>query len=136
MIPELKEGMNLIAVYGTLKRKFGNHVCMESAHWEYVKDSYVEFSKCTWSWYPMAKFEVGTDRLLKVELYNVPKEWILNHLDRLEWHPTFYTRKGVVTSDWDECTIYEIASDIQDTSEQWKEESDPEIPETYYEWDR
>jgi len=150
-IPKVKD-MNLVAVYGTLKKKwpnglpYGNHAAMTRAGWEFVKEAWVEFSHLNWGWFPIAKFADWTDKLLKVELYNVSREWVLWPLDSLEGHPreredgsyadpTFYVRKEVTTTDWDKVIVYEYVSRIEDASQRWKLESDVEDFE-YYEWNK
>ena len=150
MIPRIKD-TNLVAVYWTLKKKnknwepYGNHWAMINAWGKFIKESYVEFSKLAGHWFPVAKFEIWTDKFLKVEIYEVSKEWVAWPLDRLEWHPreredwtypepTFYKRKEVPTTDWDTVTVYEIVRDIDDTSEQWEEESDIWDGSSYYNW--
>jgi len=139
-IPELKD-INLVAVYGTLKKAwpagmpYGNHSAMKRAGWRYVKDSWVEFSHINWGGFPIAKFETGTDKLLQVELYNVPREWVEWPLDSLEGHPTFYFRKEVVTTDGDTVVIYEYRWDVQDISEEFKLDSNVEDAD-YYSWNK
>lgn len=140
IIPELKD-TNLVAVYGTLKKKwpewkpYGNHAAMVRAEGEFVKEAWVEFSHINWGWFPIAKFATWTDKLLKVELYNVPREWVEWPLDTLEGHPTFYFRKEVVTTDWDTVVIYEYRGQVDDRSEDFELESDVEDFK-YYEWQR
>ena len=123
---------NLIAVYWTLKRAEWNFWAMVRAKWEFVKEAYVEFEAVCWRWFPTAKFKKWTNKFLKVELFNVPLEWVTGPLDSLEWYPSFYTRKGISTIEWDTVIIYEIVRSIQDNSddfltkeEDWKK---------YYTW--
>lgn len=132
-IPPLSDN-NIVAVYWTLKKQYWNHRVMESAKWEFLKETYVEFSRLTWTWFPYWKFTPWTGKFLKVECYNVPEEWVLNYLDRLEWHPNFYRRKEVPTIGWEMVVIYESVWDIWDTSEQWKKTASEWILNEYYEW--
>lgn len=125
---------NTIAVYGTLKKQYWNHAVMQSAKWEFIKEDYVPLDSIDWWWFPVATFKDDSNHFLKVELYKVPREWVENYLDRLEWHPTFYYRKDIKTLSWEDATIYEINRAVSDrkndffTHEEWDKK--------FYEWKR
>lgn len=90
--------LNLVFVYGTLKRGHGNHVLLENS--DYLGEAVSELSR-----YEMRAPETGgfpfvTDvsvhsknkgRILG-EIYRVDDS-VLDRLDLLEGHPSFYTRR-------------------------------------------
>lgn len=93
----------LVAVYGTLKRGFGNHILLSTA--VFISKGKTERK------YPMVIHGSGLPFLVNkkgighnvdVELYLVNKDE-LNQLDMLEGHPDWYKRKkaGVVTPEGD-----------------------------------
>jgi gamma-glutamylcyclotransferase (GGCT)/AIG2-like uncharacterized protein YtfP len=126
---------NTIAVYWTLKKWYGNHRVMESAQWEYIWEDYVPFESLDWWWFPVAIFNDDAKTFLKIELYKVPEDWVLNYLDRLEWHPTFYYRKNIKTLKWVDAVIYEINRPIVDNKEQWFT-NEWDDWNKFYEWNR
>ena len=106
----------IIAVYGTLKRGFGNHRLVRDC--TFLGEDFVPFNKITGTWFPIAKFE-GADKskLLKIELYQVHTIEQLENLDSLEWHPTWYRRTQVTTENGIIAEIYDMFSrDFEDDS--------------------
>jgi gamma-glutamylcyclotransferase (GGCT)/AIG2-like uncharacterized protein YtfP len=80
----------IVAVYGSLKKGFGNHCLLENAN--QVSDAKVTgWDMYSFGMYPMVIPGSGT---VAVELYEVtPSE--MDRLDSLEGYPTFYNRKRV-----------------------------------------
>lgn len=135
-IKELEE-QNLVAVYGTLKKWWGNHSVMERAEWVFQKEDYIPYESIVSGWFPMVKFKQDSLKFLKVELYKVPKVWVLKYLDALEGHPSFYVRKEVTTLlSWVNVTVYEIVDPIGDSSDKFKiDKPHEEFPEgDYFDW--
>ena len=85
--------MNLVFVYGTLQREFGNHRVMEYAGGEFVGNAQ------TMDKYPLIVDGLpylldsrGVGEHVQGEIYDVPDEGFTD-LDRLEGHPSFYERR-------------------------------------------
>lgn len=86
-----------VAVYGSLKHGYGNHGTMVRAGGKFlhtaisVDDHYI----LDGHGYPYINEDHDNplSAPLAVELYNVPRTGLLNDLDRLEGHPTFYKRE-------------------------------------------
>lgn len=135
----MKKDWNIIAVYWTLKKWFWNYWVMERAKGVFIREDFVEFTHIVSWWFPMIKFwkNEGVKKFIKVELFSVPEEWIINSLDRLEWHPTFYKRKDVTTViDEEPCVTYNIVDSIWDSSERFKiDKPSDDAPEwDYFDW--
>ena len=130
------EETNLVAVYGTLKRAHSNHWAMERAKGVFLKEDYIPFTEMDWVWFPRCKFEnEHSKNMLKVEIFEVSKEWVLGPLDSLEWYPSHYTRKQVTSIDGTSVTVYEIRSSITDKKEEWLQEATPSDGWLkFYEW--
>ena len=81
---------NLVFVYGTLKKGFGNHRLLVKA--EFMCPSYIFDGKML----DLGAFPAVVDgaREIHGELYSVDKATLAS-LDRLEGHPTFYERRKV-----------------------------------------
>lgn len=130
----------LIAVYGTLKKGFGNHRVMEDAGGRFAWTDYLQFERMS-SWgFPRVKFSTTSNKWLKVELYEVEEEWILNHLDRLEGcggterSDNFYNRINKFSLSWKQVETYEINHDIEHGEEPFVTHNDG--IHFFYEWTR
>lgn len=78
---------NLLFVYGTLRKGFGNHVMMSGC--TFLGDGTIQALLYAHGMLPMIGHGDGT---VKGELYKVPdEEW--RHLDGLEGHPNWYCRE-------------------------------------------
>ena len=91
----------LVAVYGTLKKGFGNHIIIE--HCEYIGSDLLE----GFDLYDLGPFPgvyVGDNKVF-VEIYQVDSEYTKRALDRLEGYPDLYT-KDVVQTHFGSATIY------------------------------
>ena len=132
------EKENIVAVYGTLKKWFWNHRTMEWAQWEFIRVDYIPFTELASCWYPMMKFDdASSKKFIEVELYKVDDRGVLDYLDRLEGYPSLYIRKKVTTLLWEESVVvYQINSDIRDTSDNYKIETPTEVTEEweYFSW--
>jgi gamma-glutamylcyclotransferase (GGCT)/AIG2-like uncharacterized protein YtfP len=83
----------LVAVYGSLKKGFGNHRLLSDSFLlvrSECNTSDSSFTMGSLGSYP-GVVEGGTDKI-QVEIYMVSPE-VLLRLDRLEGHPSFYKRK-------------------------------------------
>lgn len=123
ILPNKKKRManklNKVGVYGTLKKAFWNHRCMERAEGVFVREDYVQI-KSLWSCgYPMAKFvhewEENTNKWLKIEVYNVDDTWVTGALDSLEGYTPWsrynlYDRIVVPSLSGEDISVYEICS--------------------------
>lgn len=90
----------LVAVYGTLKRGYGNHRLLE--HAEYLGDDMISGYKLYYSSGP-GSFPVAVpseDSKIHVEVFSIGDcERTLRNLDSLEGTPWMYTREEAVTDD-------------------------------------
>lgn len=87
-----------VAVYGTLKRSFGNHVAISDTNGKHVADSMTEdlflMLDCG---FPMVIWDTADHELavpINVEVYDVNDE-SLRWMDGIEGHPDFYERKEI-----------------------------------------
>jgi len=83
----------LVAVYGTLKRGYGNHMLLADS--VFIGDGYTEDKYplvVRGSGLPFLVDMKGTGKRVKVEVYLVD-EPTLNRLDMLEGHPEWYKRE-------------------------------------------
>ena len=86
----------LVAVYGTLKRGFGNHRVMQMDNGQYFASGR---TKTAWTMYggygyPRVVEQVREDGVgVKVEVFECDS---VDNMDRLEGHPRFFQRKPVV----------------------------------------
>lgn len=124
--------MELVAVYWTLKKWFWNYRVMERANWKFIWEDYIQFNKLDSFWYPMITLGNDTNTYLKVELFEVNKEWITWQLDMLEWYRensqfNLYNRVKTKTLNWLDVWIYEINNDINNNKEKYY---------THNEWDK
>lgn len=81
---------NLVFVYGTLKKGFGNHRVMEQAGGELIGPATTanKFSMYSLGGFPGVWLDIPTSQIYG-ELYNVQT---MEPLDLLEGFPRFYTR--------------------------------------------
>ena len=85
-----------VAVYGSLKRGYGNHRVMKNANGKYLYDAVSTDAHYILDGhsYPYINEAPSNPEKgkLSVEIYEVSEEGLL-HLDALEGHPTFYKRE-------------------------------------------
>ena len=79
----------LIAVYGTLKRGFGNNRLLSDSEFVGMAESLPVFSMISFGGFPGL---LDGDERVEVEIWKVPEKDIPN-LDALEGHPSFYKRE-------------------------------------------
>jgi gamma-glutamylaminecyclotransferase len=80
---------HLIAVYGTLRKDESNHFYLDNEGAKFIADGIIK----GYTMYNLGRFpgiKIGKNQLI-CELYEVDDK-VLADLDRLEGHPTFYTR--------------------------------------------
>lgn len=123
--------MTHIAVYGTLKKGFGNHYILWKS--KKILDDFVEFERMSGNGFPRGKFQEGTNKFVHVEIYEVdePTE---RRCDQLEWVAhNFYRRKEVKTLSGLDVIIYEICAEVWDESQKFFTHSD-DTGKTFYDW--
>lgn len=93
----------LVAVYGTLKRGYGNHRLLNDCH--HVGDDYLaNFCMYSLGAYPAVKNDKDSPHAISVEVYEVDDKALVD-LDRLEGHPRFYQRQ-VTKTNYGDAFIY------------------------------
>jgi gamma-glutamylcyclotransferase (GGCT)/AIG2-like uncharacterized protein YtfP len=87
---------NTVAVYGSLRKGFGNHALLRDA--EFVTEEYISgYDMISLGGFPaLFKSEVPVSKIL-VEIYKVDDSEMTG-LDRLEGYPSFYNREEIETS--------------------------------------
>ncbi len=100
----------LVAVYGTLKKGYGNHSVI-SAH-KLVGSDYLRISALEDCGFPCVKFNKDSNIKLFVELYEVNTEEGMNRLDSLEWVPTLYHRLYTKTVWGKDVCVYEYTDKL------------------------
>lgn len=119
-----KNTIDVVWVYGTLKRNEGNYGSMQRAEGEFVEEDYIQIDKVDNCGFPMVKLSEDSKRWLLVELFRVPIRGIEWPLDSLEWYTpnspyNHYNRVKVKTFKGKEVRVYEIADDVIDKSENY-----------------
>lgn len=85
--------MDFLAVYGTLKRGYGNHRLIYTGQLEYYADAVSEDRfHLVGGGFPILYTNPGIHRVA-VELYSFTNESQLEAIDRLEGHPEWYRRE-------------------------------------------
>jgi gamma-glutamylaminecyclotransferase len=95
--------MNLIFVYGTLKRGYGNHRIMEQGNAMFLREDAAP--GIVYGPFPYARPSDNPEDWIKGELYEVDDR-LLARLDRLEGHPDYYTRTKVRLFSGERAEIY------------------------------
>jgi len=86
--------IDVVAVYGTLKKGYGNHRVMRQAGGEFICEARsVDAFPLVVSGLPYLLDKRGSGHRVAVELYRVSSAEGFAILDRLEGHPDFYCRK-------------------------------------------
>lgn len=108
--------MNLVAVYGTLRKGFGNYnyLLRNTSEEEILPNGTNEiripyFNMYSLGGFPYAKPSENKEDEITCELYRVDDD-VLESLDSLEGYPSFYDRKKIPTPVGD-AYIYFIDSD-------------------------
>ena len=85
----------LMAVYGTLKRGFGNNCLIEAAEMPFLSEAVTKDSKFSLEGggFPIARD--GGNQQVAVELFTFEDEPQIKGIDNLEGHPTWYVRRLV-----------------------------------------
>jgi len=89
--------MHKVFVYGTLKKKYGNHSCL---HTRDENTKYIGSGKTNEKFALYAQgipFVFKDEKISNIsgELYEVTEDTLVNALDRLEGHPRWYCRELV-----------------------------------------
>lgn len=86
--------INLVAVYGSLKKGYGNHRLLENAEYLGTTDTAPD-----WTMYSLGGFPAivpDGDTQICIEVYNVTQREFQS-LDMLEGYPSFYNRRVIDT---------------------------------------
>jgi gamma-glutamylcyclotransferase (GGCT)/AIG2-like uncharacterized protein YtfP len=81
------------AVYGSLKRGYGNSHLLAGAHLVGTGETKPEYDMLSFGGYPGV---INGQDKVQVEVYNVTSPDIVRSLDSLEGHPSFYEREKVL----------------------------------------
>jgi len=100
-----------VFVYGTLKSGYGNHVLLRQGGAQFIRNA--EAPGIVYGPFPFAKPSDNPADWIKGELYSVGAA-LLGRLDRLEGHPSFYTRTEVKLRSGERAHIYYSARPIID----------------------
>ena len=85
---DIKLPINL-AVYGTLKKGYGNHYLIKEC--PFMGEILLPNMRCYMgSSFPMAWYDLTSEQSLKCELYNIVSPKVLEQLHSLEGHPDFF----------------------------------------------
>lgn len=87
---------NIVAVYGTLKRRKTNHFIMELLSAELLGEGKTaeKYPLTTDGMLPYLFDEAGVGYRISVEIYRI-SDAALAVIDRFECHPKFYARKSI-----------------------------------------
>ena len=83
----------IIFVYGTLKKGLGNHRVLEGATYLGTASTEPTFTLLHLGGFP--GIIRGGETAVQGELYLVTSQTMMDRLDRLEGHPTFYERQPI-----------------------------------------
>jgi gamma-glutamylcyclotransferase (GGCT)/AIG2-like uncharacterized protein YtfP len=114
-IPGLKDEDFFVAVYGSLKRGFGNHKRLSQTKIEFEGFIKGGFDMYSLSSYPALCVNPDSDFGIDVEVYPLDEQ-LLKSLDSLEGYPNFYTRDLVWVRPYDSpndlysCWVYYIVN--------------------------
>lgn len=90
--------MNRLFVYGSLKRGYGNNRLLEKSEFIGVAKTKPEFTMIAYGWFPACL--VAGKTIITGEVYDV-NDGVLDRVDRLEGHPTWYQRIRCYTTQGD-----------------------------------
>lgn len=103
----------LVFVYGSLKKGYGNHPILGNSEFIGKAKTYLEFQMYSFGGFPAL---VSGDKSYEGEIYSVDEDTMVR-LDRLEGYPHFYTRKehNVIINDEDNplVWIYTLADESE-----------------------
>lgn len=127
---------HLLFVYGTLKKGYGNHRLIEKA--KLIGKTVLPFKAMNGFGFPVVTFhteDTPCNKLLIGEVYEIDDEMLMQ-CDRLEGHPSFYTRIQMPT-DLGTVYVYNIQKDSNQPSDYEKQFIVAEDEwKTTYEWSR
>jgi gamma-glutamylcyclotransferase (GGCT)/AIG2-like uncharacterized protein YtfP len=95
---ETFKGINLVAVYGTLRAGFGNNArCLKTS--EHLTTETVKgLGMVSLSAFPAVYTSKDPDKEITIEVWRTPSDAVNQGLDSLEGYPGFYHRKLIDTS--------------------------------------
>jgi len=91
----MQKHTNLVAVFGSLKKGFGNHRVIGDSEFLGTTKTEPKFTMFSFGGFPGLLLEGNTS--IEVEVYDVTNREIMNGLDRLEGYPSFYDRTQIET---------------------------------------
>ena len=83
-----------VAVYGSLKKGFGNNQLLGDSELKGVDKTLPEWTMYSMGGFPCITEEPGTS--IHIEVYEVDEQ-VFRRLDMLEGYPSFYNRKEIET---------------------------------------
>lgn len=95
---------NLVAVYGSLKKGYGNHRLLDTSEFLGTTDTYGEWTMYSLGGFPAIVPEGNTQ--ICIEVYRVDRETMAD-LDMLEGYPSFYDRR-IIDTKYGKAWIYFI----------------------------
>jgi gamma-glutamylaminecyclotransferase len=103
-----------VAVYGTLKRGFGNHHFLRDA--KFIENDWVMIDAVASCGFPMARISEDSKNFLQCEVYSISDEILLN-LDQLEGEGFLYKRVKTKTRKGNNVWVYHILQSIHSMSD-------------------
>jgi gamma-glutamylaminecyclotransferase len=102
---------NLYAVYGTLRKGFGNHRLLDNEHCELLGTVKTEpkFKMVSLGGFPGVIPDEGTQSVV-VEIYRVNSKEVEKRLDWLEGYPSFYQKTEIETQ-WGTANMYILSEE-------------------------
>lgn len=89
---------NLLAVYGTLKRGFGNNRLLSTS--EFIGEDIIEtdMTMISMGGFPGLVETPGTKNKIHIEVFKPDSEETKKRIDSLEGHPGWYKKKEITTA--------------------------------------
>lgn len=89
-----------LAVYGTLKKGFGNHRLLDPRGFRFVGTFFTKpkFHMTSAGGFPVV-YKDRAEHHIEVEVYEIVDETYLSRVDQLEGHPNWYKREPVELAD-------------------------------------
>lgn len=100
----------LVAVYGTLRKGWGNHRLLDNEYCTYLGTTRTEPSYKMVSLGAFPGVIEGGDKSITIEVYSVNSKKVEQQLDWLEGFPSFYQKAQLMT-EWGTATMYVLSEE-------------------------